>query len=437
MQLDTTSRPAAAGPLSTAEFWDWLAVRAASTKFTVDRIALDELDEWSTDPATGDIGHRSGRFFTVQGLHVKTERGPVSEWTQPIINQPEVGILGILVKRFDGVLHCLMQAKVEPGNINVLQLSPTVQATRSNYTRAHRGSAVRYLEYFTKPRAGNIVVDVLQSEHGSWFLRKRNRNMVVEVTGDVEVSDDFCWLSLHQLGELMQSDNLVNMDARTVLSCLPLVPAGGGDPATQSWFTEVCAMHDVRTEQVALADLEGWERHPDEIRHAEGLHFKVIAVRVSANSREVSGWTQPMFQPCGRGVVAFLVKRIDGVLNVLAHARAEPGFVDVVEIGPTVQFQPSSYPGGWHPPFAGHVLDAPPERILFDRVHSEEGGRFYHAENRYLVVELGADEDPGPLPEDYRWLTVRELGNLVAHRNYMNVQARTLVSVLHLTLGLA
>ena len=34
-----------------------------------------------------------------------------------------------------------MQAKVEPGNINSIQLSPTLQATRSNYTKAHGGIA--------------------------------------------------------------------------------------------------------------------------------------------------------------------------------------------------------------------------------------------------------------------------------------------------------
>ena len=51
------------------------------------------------------------------------------------------------------MLHCLMQAKMEPGNVNPLQLSPTVQATRSNYTQVHRGTGTRYLEYFVGPTA--------------------------------------------------------------------------------------------------------------------------------------------------------------------------------------------------------------------------------------------------------------------------------------------
>ena len=40
-----------------------------------------------------------------------------------------------------------------------------------------------------------------QSENGSWFLGKRNRNMVVEVLDDVEHDDNFAWLTLGQIHE--------------------------------------------------------------------------------------------------------------------------------------------------------------------------------------------------------------------------------------------
>lgn len=73
-----------------------------------------------------------------------TNWGRVASWDQPIINQPEVGYLGFIVKEFNGVLHFLMQAKIEPGNVNHVQLSPTIQATRSNYTQVHQG-AKRYI----------------------------------------------------------------------------------------------------------------------------------------------------------------------------------------------------------------------------------------------------------------------------------------------------
>ncbi|CAM5359048.1 GDP-mannose 4,6-dehydratase [Streptomyces cyaneofuscatus] len=106
---------------------------------------------------------RGGPAGSTTSATTTGDAGPA--WHQPIIVQPEVGILGILVKEFDGVPHFLMQAKMEPGNSNLLQISPTVQATRSNYTKAHKGADVRYLEYFRGPRQGRVLADVLQSEH--------------------------------------------------------------------------------------------------------------------------------------------------------------------------------------------------------------------------------------------------------------------------------
>jgi len=132
--------------MSMADFHSWFNARARANSFRVDRIPFADLSGWDFEPDTGNLVHASGRFFSVEGLRVRTDRPWVSEWAQPIIVQPEIGVLGILVKRFDGVPHCLMQAKMEPGNINGLQISPTVQATRSNYMKVHGGAATKYIE---------------------------------------------------------------------------------------------------------------------------------------------------------------------------------------------------------------------------------------------------------------------------------------------------
>ena len=65
-----------------------------------------------------------------------------------------------------------------------------------------------------------VLVDALQSEQGARFLRKRNRNIIIETDEEIELLDDYCWLTLGQIGKLIQQDNIVNMDARTVLSCI-------------------------------------------------------------------------------------------------------------------------------------------------------------------------------------------------------------------------
>ncbi|MET8005478.1 NDP-hexose 2,3-dehydratase family protein [Nonomuraea glycinis] len=435
----------------------WLAERRRSHVFEVERISLPDLAGWSFDASTGNLVHDSGRFFAVEGVHVSSDYGPVPEWWQPIIRQPEFGILGILVKRVRGVIHCLLQAKPEPGNVNVLQLSPTVQATRSNYTRVHRGDGTRYLDYFVPPYRGRVLIDVLQSEQGVWFYRKRNRNMIVEVHEDVEAQEDFLWLPLEEIWHLLKVDNLVNMDARSVLSCLPLaLPdwlgenegacddvrrtvrdsfAGAGPPRLSTerllnWFTEVKAGYRTSVRRVPLAKVKNWHRTEYEISHEDGKFFSVLAVSVRASGREVSHWTQPLIAPRGEGVAAFVAKRIDGVLHVLAQARVEPGFVDVMELAPTVLCNPDNYhdlPRSDWPPFLAYVLAAGPERIRYSALLSEEGGRFYCAQTRYLLVEAGADEEIDVRP-NYQWMTLRQLTDLLRHSHYLNVQARSLLA---------
>ncbi|ADI09994.1 NDP-hexose 23-dehydratase [Streptomyces bingchenggensis BCW-1] len=433
------------GRVRTADFGGWLADRGRAHDFSVDRIAFAELDGWSFESGTGNLVHRSGRFFTVEGLSAATDEGPHRGWHQPIIVQPEVGILGILAKEFDGVLHFLMQAKMEPGNPNLLQLSPTVQATRSNYTKVHKGLDVKYLDYFVTPGRGQVLADALQSEHGSWFYRKSNRNMIVEALDDVPLYDDFCWLTLGQINELLHQDLVINMDARTVLSCMPEYgqelgtehgPSAGEralhtDAELLSWFTGERSRRELRVERVPLASVPGWVRGERSVDHEEGRYFKVVAVSVRAASREVSKWTQPLFEPVGAGVTAFVARRIGGVLHVLAHARVEGGFLDTVELGPTVQCTPANWdhlPSADRPPFLDLVLAPHGGRVRYEAVHSEEGGRFLNADSRTLVVEC--DDAPLDPPPGYRWVTPAQLRSLVRHGHYVNVQARTLLACL-------
>ncbi|MFC5183721.1 NDP-hexose 2,3-dehydratase family protein [Actinomadura harenae] len=438
----------------TDQFHEWFTDRGRRNRYQVRRAPIDRLHGWRTDPATGNLEHLSGRFFSVQGLEVSTAHRETREWAQPIIVQPEVGILGILVKEFGGVLHCLMQAKTEPGNVNALQLSPTVQATRSNYTRVHRGNAIPYLEYFDGEDAARVMVHTLQSEQGASFLHKRNRNMVVEATGDVPVRDGFCWLTLGQLNALLAKDNLVHMDARSVMSVIPVAapPAAASAPddfrgalarslADQprhhtgllSWFTGVKSRRALDRRLVPLDSIGGWRREADRISHESGKYFSVIGVDVEASDREVPSWSQPLLAPARRGVLGLLTRRVDGVLEVLVQARTEAGTLDVVELAPSVQCVPENYEGvggRLAPGLLGQIPSGPDPRIRFDAIHSEEGGRFYHAENRYVIAEIGGDF-PEELPDGHAWATVRELNELVRHGHYLNVEARCLLACLH------
>lgn len=453
---------------TTAEAIAWLDARRCANTFHVERIPLADVGGWSFEPGSGDLAHRSGKFFRVHGVRTRTNVGPVPQWDQPIIDQPEIGILGIIAREFDGVLHFLMQAKMEPGNVNTVQLSPTVQATRSNYTQVHQGAIPRYLEYFLEPSMAARLVDELQFEQASAFLQKRNRNMVVEAPGDLPIYDDFRWFTLGQIKELLGIPNLVSMDTRTVVACIPLVDSMPGrseatgveelrrggrsefqlallasmqepgralhrDDDLIGWLSDLKCRYELDVRRIGLVELDGWTRDAYAIRHEADRYFSVVGVRVEASNREVARWDQPLVKAAARGLTAFLVKKVDGVLHLLVQAKVEPGNLDVVALAPTVQctlgWEDLADPASW-PPFTDAVLEATAEDIRYRCVQSEEGGRFYHVENEYMVVELDADWE-AETPDNFRWLTLRQLGQFLRY-SYVNIEARSLLACLRL-----
>jgi len=459
----------------------WFAARQARNAFTVARIPLAAMAGWNTDAGTGTLAHDSGRFFAVEGLRVSAASGPAGTWEQPILVQREIGILGIVVADLGGVLHCLMQAKAEPGNTGGVRLSPTVNATRSNYTGVHHGRAIPYLDAFVGPDPARVHVDRLQSERGSWFLRKRNRHLVVEALEPLEPREDFCWLTLYQLRRMLVRDNVMSMEACSVLSCLPIEPSrdpetravaaaspedwpaallASGDPGAGlararhgldeviGRLCEIKAGTEVGQRRVPLNAIAPWRRGESGIARPDGRYFAIIGAEVTAESREVSHWSQPLLAPVPGGIAALITRRFGGVLHLLLHARIEAGAVDVAEFGPTVLCTPANHfdarpearpryldavlaaasaSAGGSAPSAGTSAGM---TVRYDTVISEEGARFYHAESRYLILDAGPDF-PADTPEDFVWVTAAQAACLLGYGYYLNMQARTLLTALH------
>ena len=444
---------------STDEIMEWIASRNREVKVEVSPVPFVELTGWHFDEETGNLCHDSGKFFSVVGIDVYANSGTAKRWTQPIINQPEVGYLGIICREVNGVMYFLLQAKIEPGNVNCVQLSPTLQATRSNYTQVHGGRKPAYLDYFRNARPRQIILDQLQSEQGARFFRKRNRNIIIKVDEELEDNIDFKWLTLGQIRRLMRHDNLVNMDTRTVLSglCFKEAPFFArtivsdfgqalldseerleGVNTTDQILHHISGLkskYELVTEKIPLRKVKDWIVSQTEIRREDSLFFKVLGVNVEIANREVSSWCQPIVQPMQEGLSVLFAKRIGGVMHLLLQAKVECGNFDVVELAPTIQCLTGNYknPIGYVPEYLDAFMTGRcVERIVFDTRQSEEGGRFYHEQNRNVVAVVN-DEVPDDPPEDFIWLTLGQVKEFLRFNNYLNIQVRSLISALEYT----
>jgi oxidase EvaA len=98
-----------------------------------------------------------------------------------------------------------------------------------------------------------------------------------------------------------------------------------------------------------------------------------------------------------------------------------------------VQCCPGNYrdlPAPRRPAFLDLLDSLPRGARRYDVVLSEEGGRFYHAGNRYQVIQLD-DDVPIDVPENFMWMTLGQMGTLVRHSRYLNIQARSVMCSLH------
>ena len=203
----------------------WFNEKRKNSDMEVKEIGINELEKWNVNEKTGNISHETGGFFEVIGVKVSNtfdrEVGKKG-WSQPIIAKNPGGILGILIKKINGIPHFLLQAKAEPGNIGKLQLSPTLQATTSNLLKAHGGIRPKFSEYFDNPKKVKIVYAKWQSEDGGRFHLKSNYNMIVEVDDDEEldIPDSFIWVTLYQIKQLLKIENFVGPHIRGIISYL-------------------------------------------------------------------------------------------------------------------------------------------------------------------------------------------------------------------------
>ena len=434
------------------EILKWVKERNESLTVNICPNRLSESGFWYYDAENGCITNQNRSFFTIEGIRTFQNGRPLLE--QPVIVQDEIGYLGILCKEFKGVLYFLMQAKIEPGNVNKIQISPTIQATKSNFTQKHGGKKPPYLDYFLNADKHTVVVDQIQSEQSSRFYKKRNRNLILLVEDKVEVLPSHKWMTLGQLKELMKIDNLVNMDTRTVISCLPFSMLDGTGGKYRKYFRDQSLYNSIfddcnpallptiydyinnykmffyeAPQLIPLYKLTDWEIADDGIRCRHPYSFDVIYCDIEVEGREVRRWTQPLFRAKGIATFGLFTAVKDGKRLFLVHAVAEPGCFDGIELGPTVQREA----------VCSHTTDAVEslflERyknrngVLYDVILSEEGGRFYQEQNKNVILEIPSDL-LSELPDGYFWADYRTLNLLTQVNNCLNIQLRNLLSLL-------
>ena len=178
----------------------WLKSQKKKQKIIVKEKDISKLESWNFNHKK--VFHESKKFFSIIGVRVSSNFYRRRTWDQPIIFQNENGILGILRRIKNKEPEYLLRANVEPGNINKLQISPTVQATKSNYTRVHGGKKIKYLDFFLKKK--KFLINSKQTEQGFNYLLKKNKNILININKTIKLAENYRWIKKSDLISLIK-----------------------------------------------------------------------------------------------------------------------------------------------------------------------------------------------------------------------------------------
>jgi len=407
--------------MNTNELIDWLKSQKKNNKIRIRKKKIDLLKDWIFKDNI--IFHKSKNFFSIKAFLFQQKN---KKRFQPLILQKEHGILGIIKQNKKGKDYYLLQSKIEPGNINGIQISPTVQATKSNYLRKHGGKKTLFLNYFLKQQKKiKIVSKIKLSEQGSRFLNKKNWNILLETDKiNIPLKKNYCWLTKENIRYLINKKNMLNMDTISVLSSAIKKNLNENLITSNNNLKNRLNQFDKKIKStrkiISFDNLRGWKIKKNSISDIKKKYFSIFFIDVIANLREVNKWEQPILSDHFSSLNGFLVSKINNTKHYLLKIINEPGF-DQSKYTSTI-FEKNFYLNSRkNIKFLSFFKK---KNCLMDLVNSDEGGRFLNNQTRNLINEI-KDYKKINLNKNFIWASHNQVIDLIK-QNKITIEARNL-----------
>jgi oxidase EvaA len=196
----------------------WLIDAKGRYRLDAKSIPLAEVRNWMI--TEDEIVHETREHFSVIAVSVEAGQREVRRWTQPLLKDASRGLHGFITQKHASILHFLVQAKVEPGNFDVVDLAPTISRSNVDFLRG-RTSGIPFLDRLLAAPPEEVRYSVIQSEEGGRFFQMENHNTIIEIdkSDALDLPDHYTWMTLGQLLQFLERGSL-SVDARTLLSCL-------------------------------------------------------------------------------------------------------------------------------------------------------------------------------------------------------------------------
>ena len=419
--------------MSNKKFARWFNLQKKNQKISCKIKNLNNLEYWSKN--NNLIHHTSGKFFKIIGIDVKSNMIG-KNWDQPIIVQKELGILGIIKDKIKN--RYLLQAKVEPGNKNKLQLSPTVQATKSNYNRVHGGKKIPYLNFFLKNK-NNFVS---QSEQGYRYLYKSNYNSLLTIKKNIRALNNYFWLDKEDIKKIIKKKSIFNMDTISVFSTFILkdkldIPLYSMDKILK-WISAKDKLFNLSVKIKPLNKLRDWKVGDDKIVHKKKNHFSVIGINIKSNKREIKEWDQPIIKGKKLALAGFLICHFNKTKHYLCKYNKKPGLRNStlscsVNTSDIINYKKNNNLTFFQNELLNNFFLKKKNKkfkTVYENILSDEGGRFYNCEIKYKALLIN-ENFKLKLPNDYIWISQNRMVKMIKKKK-IDIEARLLFGCINI-----
>lgn len=387
-------------------------------------ISVKNIKNWKWKK--NGLFHYSNNFFSIRPIIFKSNIKEINNLQMPLIFQKEIGILGIIKKKINKIDKYLLQAKIEPGNINKIQLSPTVQATKSNYEKAHGGKNTSYLNFFLKNKFKTISKFKL-SEQGSRFYKKKNYNFLLDCEDyKIKKKKNYIWVSKNDLIKSSKKNNFLNMDTISVISCSI---NKNYEKKTKINFKYIVNKYNlfkkkfyIKKKFTEFNTLKNWQLKKGKFFDKKLKHFAIIGLNVKTNAREISYWSQPIIKDHCNTFNGILIAKIWNVNHYLLKIVLEPGLISP-KFTSTV-FIRNLNKKNIRTSIQYHNLFFNNKDIMLSVNTSEEGGRFYKNEIKNVIKFLPNYKKIN-ICKNYLWISHNQFISLIK-RDLVTIEARNL-----------
>ena len=164
----------------------------------------------------------------------------------------------------------------------------------------------------------------------------------------------------------------------------------------------------------------------------------MIAINVETNKREVNSWCQPIIRGKNLALSGFIIKKFNNTDHYLCRYILKPGLKKsaltcTVNTGNIKNFnKDKNLPNIQKKLLRKFFLNKKYKKSkIFDNIMSDEGGRFFHSEIRYLGLSINDDIGIN-LPSNYIWVSQNQLIKMIKKKKF-DIEGRLLFGCLNIS----